>query len=145
MNKIRKLTLVLRCEYSDEELAERRDELSNTIIESAQVEDKKSDANKHFKEILDGLYSQSAKIAYQIKDRGEDRPVECAVEMNNPNVGEKTFIRLDTGEVFRTESMSEEERQEEIEFDLDAARDIQKLVEDAHNKNEPPADPPEAA
>jgi hypothetical protein len=139
----RKMTLELRCEYTDEELALKRDELSTVIVHQGAVELRKAEVNRGFKEELDGLYSRANELAHQIKKRGENRAVECLVEFHQPNVGEKTIIRLDTGEQVRVEPMTEDERQEEIEFDLsDSKYDIAKLIESANDVPPPPTDEP---
>jgi hypothetical protein len=86
----RKTTLELRCEYSDDELAFKRDELSTVIVHQGAV-------------------------------------------------GEKTIIRLDTGEQVRVEPMTEDERQEEIEFDVSEAHDdIKSLIDSASDAPLPP-------
>ena len=81
---------------------------------------------------MDGLYAECSKLSYQIKKRAELRPVDCAVQMNNPRVGEKTIVRLDTGEMVKIEMMTDYERQEEIDFGLEENRAIENLIKDAH-------------
>lgn len=144
--KIIKMSQRLRCEYTDLELDEKRDELSEAVIKAGEVEGTKADAAKHFKDQLDILYARSAELSQQIKARGEHRLVDCAVEMNKPNVGEKTVIRLDTGEMVEIKVMTDDERQEEIEFGVEENRDIEKLINEAHRPEDgPPTDAPEAA
>ena len=140
MSRVIKMSQLLHCVYTDAELAEKRDDLADTILEIGKVEDQKASANRGFKERLDGLYAESAKLSHQIKNRGESRSVDCAVEYNKPNIGEKTTIRLDTGEMLKIEVMDDDERQEEIDFGLEENRNIQKLIEDAHKNDEPPQD-----
>ena len=135
----RKTTLELRCEYSDDELAFKRDELSTVIVHQGAVETRKAEVNRGLKEELDGLYARASALAHQIKRRGENRPVECLVEFHKPNVGEKTIIRLDTGEQVRVEPMTEDERQEEMEFDVSEAHDdIKSLIDSASDAPLPP-------
>jgi hypothetical protein len=143
--KIKKLSLQLPCQYSDDELAEKRDRLSDVIIAIGETEFRKTTAAKAFKEELDGLYSESGKLAHQIKDREETRMVDCVCEMNKPQVGEKTTVRLDTGEMLKVEVMTDEERQEEIVFDVEENRKIEDLLKDAHaqpSQEEPPQEQP---
>ena len=127
MGKAKKVGLQLECAYTDAELAEKRDELAGVIIEVQAVEERKKSANSSFKEMLDGLYSQSSELAHQIKSKGEFRLTDCAIEYNSPNIGEKTTIRLDTGEVVKTEPMTHEERQDEIDFS-DIGREVAKEI-----------------
>ena len=141
----KKLTLSLRCEYSDPELNLKRDELSTVILRQGEVEERKSSVNRTFKEELDGLYSRASDLARQIKARGQDRAVECVVEFHKPNIGEKTIIRLDTGELVRTEVMTDSERQEEIDFGIDETRLVQGLVDSVQSIDTPPAPAPTPA
>jgi len=138
----KKITLPLRCEYSELELAEKRDELSTIIVRQGEVESRKADVNRGFKEELDGLYSRASELAHQIKARGQNRSVECVVEFHKPNVGEKTIIRLDTGEMVRVEVMTEEERQDEIDFGVEENRMVQGLVDSVSPIDTPPPAPP---
>jgi len=140
--KVKRIGLQLPCIYNDEELAAKRDELSDTIIAIAEVEDRKSRVAKSFKEELDGLYATSGTLARDIKRRNEERLVDCVVEWNKPNVGEKTIVRLDTGEMVKIEVMTDDERQDEIEFGLDDRQDIAKLIDTAHDETPPPPTEP---
>lgn len=142
--KIKKLALALACQYSDAELAEKRDALADVILAIDKVENRKSEAAKAFKEELDGMYAQSGRLAHQIRAREEQRMVDCICEMNKPNVGEKTTIRIDTGEMLKVEVMTDDERQEEIVFDVDENRRIEDLLKDAHSET-PPDEPPQPA
>src|SRR5262249_49794540 len=137
----KKITLSRRCEYSDLELTEKRDELSTVICRQGEVEQRKAEVNREFKEELDGLYSRASDLAHQIRARGQNRPVECVVEFHKPNVGEKTVIRLDTGEMVRVEVMTEEERQDEIDFGIEENRMVQGLIDSVSPIDTPP-DPP---
>jgi hypothetical protein len=141
----KRITLSLRCEYSDLELAEKRDELSTVICRQGEVEQRKAAINREFKEELDGLYSRASELAHQIKARSQDRAVECVTEFHKPNIGEKTVIRLDTGEMVRVEVMTDEERQDEIDFGIEETRLVQGLVDSVSpidTPHDPPAPPP---
>ena len=137
----KKATLTLRCEYTDAELAFKRDELSTVIVRQSEVELRRSEVNRGFKEELDGLYSRASELAHQIKARGESRDVECVVEFHKPNVGEKTIVRLDTGELVRVEVMTEDERQEEFGFDDETSAQIKDLINSAASELPPPPPP----
>lgn len=117
---MRKVKIKLRCEYSESELNEKRDEISNVIIGAHEVETRKAETNKIFKEQLEALYSRRDVLAHQIKDRGESREVECAVELNKPVEGTKRIVRLDTGEFLRDEAMTDDERQMRIFDEIDS-------------------------
>src|SRR3954465_1690513 len=129
MARAKKLSLQLDCAYNDTELAEKRDHLATVIVEIQAVEERKTSVARALKEELDGLYAESNKLAHQIKRRSETRLTECVVEYERPNAGEKQTIRLDTGELVKVELMTQDERQDEIEFDVDASRQVKDLLE----------------
>jgi hypothetical protein len=143
MARAKKLSLQLDCVYSELEMVEKRDHLATVIVEIQAVEERKSSVARALKEELDGLYAESNKLAHQIKRRSETRLTECVVEYERPNAGEKQTIRLDTGELVKVELMTEDERQEEIEFDVDASRQVKGLVESI-NPAPPPTEKPES-
>ena len=132
----KRINVSLQCEYTPEELNEKRDELSATVIEANLVEGKKSDAAKAFKEELDALYSRTGILARQIKIRGEFRGVECAVEMNKPVTGVKRIVRLDTGELVKDEPMTYDERQDNLFGEID---EISAAFKAADPREEPTA------
>jgi hypothetical protein len=101
----------LRVEFSDEELANKRDELATVIIGAHTVEEEKAIANKGYKEALEALYSRRDVLAHQIKAKGEHRPVQCAVDLNTPSTGIKRVTRMDTGELVEEVPMTDDERQ----------------------------------
>lgn len=128
----KKITLSLRCEYSDEELAEKRDEMSNVVLGAHEVEARKADAAKAFKEQLEALYSRLDVLARQVKNRGESRAVDCAVTLNKPTIGIKQIVRLDTGEFVKDELMTDDERQENLFVEAD---EIQKMYEQPDSRD----------
>ena len=141
---MKRISINLKCEYSSVELDEKRDELSSVILGAHEVERRKADANKEYKESLEALYSRRDVLAFQIKSRNEIRPVECAIEFHKPVTGVKRIVRLDTGELVKDEPMTEEERQEKLFGEIDS---LEKSFS-APDDREPPAEPtvpPEAA
>lgn len=40
--------------------------------------------------------------------------LKCEIRFHDPNTGKKTTIRLDTGEILKTEDMTDEEMQEKL-------------------------------
>jgi hypothetical protein len=111
---MKKVTLALHCDYSPEELNERRDELATVVLRHHEVERQKADSMKDFKERLDALDTRRDQLAHQIRDKGEPRAVECAVDMNRPQPGIKRTSRLDTGEFVKDELMTDQDRQQNL-------------------------------
>lgn len=69
MSKVTKLSMQLPCQYTDVELAEKRDALADVIMAIGKTEERKSSAAKAFKEELDGLYASSICFCYSPKAR----------------------------------------------------------------------------
>ena len=111
---MKKIKMMLHCDFTDQVMAEKRDELSMAIIVAHKTKEEKKKVDQQFKEQLDALYASATSLARQIRARGESKEVECLVKMHDPNEFEKTTIRLDTGEIVLTEPMTQEERQENL-------------------------------
>ena len=111
---MKRLNLSLRCEFTPDELATKAAELSQATIELRDEEEEKASVSKEYSERIKEIRSRMSSLAKAYKSGGETRIVECVVRMNCPNPLEKTTIRLDTGEVVRTEPMTDEERQEKL-------------------------------
>lgn len=111
---MRKITLELVCELSDEELLQRASDLSAAIAQYEDTENRRKDANKDFKEELDALRQTRIRLSRVIGDRAERRAVECGVLYHTPVQGTKRVVRLDTGEYLRDEPMAVEELQQHL-------------------------------
>ena len=111
---MKRINLSLHCEFSDDELAAKAQELSQATIELREVEEEKAEVSKTFSEQIKELRSRMSGLAKAYKARGETRLVECLVRMNEPEMLQKTTIRIDTGEVVKVEPMTDEERQQEL-------------------------------
>jgi hypothetical protein len=115
----KKLSLQLRCEFSQQELDDKRDRLSTALLEYDKVEDEKREASKCYTESLKALRGEMRSLSKQINCKGEDRAVDCFARFHDPSIGFKTFVRLDTGEVVKTEQMTDDERQEGLFEEVD--------------------------
>ncbi len=138
--KGKRLTLSLRCEFTSEELDSKGQALSATMLRYDEVEEEKKAATATYREQLSDLRGEMRRLSKQIKTKGEDRPVECLAKFHSPNVGEKTIVRLDTGEVVRIEPMTDDERQENLFEEVDELERIYKLEKaaDAQDDDVPP-------
>jgi len=104
----------LQYDFTPDELADMSKRLANEIGAIESLEDDKETANKEFKEQI-AFHATAAKgLAKQIRAGYEHRFLPCRVLWNSPLAGEKTIVRLDTGEQVAVEIMTEEERQEEL-------------------------------
>jgi len=111
---VKRITLSLHCEFSDDELAAKAQELSQATIELRDTEEEKAEVSKSYGEHIKELRSRMSGLAKAYKARGETRLVDCVVRMNEPEPLQKTTIRTDTGEIVKVEPMTDEERQQEL-------------------------------
>src|ERR1700733_11728525 len=108
---MKEITLQMVCELDEVELAQRAQMLSLTTLKIDEVEDDKAEANKSFKEELNGLRESARKLSRTVNTKTEVRPVECWVEFHSPSQGTKRVTRKDTGEFYRDEPMTAAECQ----------------------------------
>ena len=111
---MKRLSLSLPCEFTEDELAVKAKELSLATLELREVEEQKAEVSKSFTERIKDIRSRMSQLAKEYKARGEKRLVDCIVKFNQPEPLQKTTIRLDTGEVVKVEPMTDEERQEKL-------------------------------
>jgi hypothetical protein len=109
-----KVTLDLFCQFSDGELELKGQELSAAVIKFDEIVDEKTAAMKQFKERIDQASADVRKLSRKVRDRGEIRPVECAVAFHKPTKGQKTIVRFDSGEVVKECVMTDRELQEQL-------------------------------
>jgi hypothetical protein len=119
-----------------DELLLRSDELAKTIRERDEAERNMKAAQATAKRKIDTLELDIARLAEIVRDRQENRPVEVH-EIKNWDRLTMDTIRLDTGEIVGSRSMSPSERNASL-FPVESPRK-------AEPEPEPVADPaPEA-
>jgi hypothetical protein len=121
---VKRITLSLHCEFSEEELQAKAQELSQATIELREVEEQKAAVSKEFTEQIKEIRSRMSGLAKAYRARGETRLVECALRLNDPEPLQKTTVRLDTGEIVKVEPMTEEERQQELFEEKQEEREV---------------------
>jgi len=112
--KEQKTTRRLRHEFTQEELLQAGLDLAMALEKMKEVQAAKALANEEFKQQLDTLTNQVRDLRIGIRERGEDRSVECLVKFHSPRVGTKEIFRLDSGEKVAEEAMSFGECQEHL-------------------------------
>ena len=104
----------LMVDLSAEEVAMYGRQLAGVAEAYDEVEERKADVAKDFKEQLQNLRGEIRRLARLVRTKKEKRTVTCGVAMHTPTVGTKTIVRVDTGEIVREEAMSEAEMQERL-------------------------------
>lgn len=139
MARTGKSKLTLFCNFTGEEMDAKGDAMSTACLEYDRVEEEKKSASSVYTDQLKALRGEMRQLAGQIRKKGVERPVDCAVQFHTPDVGNKTIIRLDTGEMVKVEPMSAEERQENLFDELDSIERMYNAP-DAREQEPPQAD-----
>jgi hypothetical protein len=64
-----------------------------------------------------GAEAHAAELSRKIENERELREVEVSVLMDTPRRGLKTIVRVDNGEEVRTDQMTNDERQQSLNFE----------------------------
>lgn len=113
-------TQSLPVRLTTDELLLRSDELAQKIRERDDAERAMKSAQATAKRKIDTLELDITRLAEVVRDRQEDRPVEVR-EIKNWDRLTMDTIRLDTGEIVGSRSMSRSERNDELPFAADDA------------------------
>lgn len=134
-------TQSLPVRLTTDELLMRSDELAKKIHERDSAEREMKSAQGAAKRKIDVLELEIGRLAEVVRDRQEDRPVEVRELKNWARLTMDT-VRLDTGEIVGSRSMSRSERNDELPF---AADDAPLKAEEPAPAPEQPAPEPAAA
>ena len=115
----RKEQLILRCDFTEEELKGFSKELARSTAQLAQAEEEKKAAMAQFAERMTGQKALLSGLARKINEGYEMRMVECGIKLDSPIAGTTRVIRLDTGEVVKERAMHADELQRSLELSPD--------------------------
>lgn len=113
----------LSCKLTAEELDKAKTDLSLTCREEEDVTEEKKANGNAFKTRLEEIALKRRSLVGKIESRTEHRPVECEW-MFDYKKATKTLVRTDTGEAVQTVTLTERERQTEL--DVTAAKTAEK-------------------
>lgn len=143
-------TQSLPVRLTTDELLLRSDELAKAVRERDDAERAMKSAQATAKRKIDLLDLDITRLADIVRDRQEDRPVEVREFKNWVRLTMDT-VRLDTGEIVGSRSMSRSERNDELPFAADDAPPkaeepaSEPVPEPAEAAQEPTAEQPEPA
>ncbi len=120
-----------------DELLMRSDELAQKIRERDDTERAMKSAQGNAKRKIDALELDITRLAHVVRERKEDRPVEVTAVKNWLRLTMDT-VRIDTGELVGSRSMSAYERNEALPF---AADDAPRNLEGGPAPEEPAPEP----
>ena len=152
----------IREDFTDAELAEMGKKLAGKMADLETVASDKKAADATFNERKKNLEAEAETLYRQINHGYEMAQIGCDIRYNDPAPGQKSIYRIDNSQHIETVEMSWEEKQEEIQFNLNAPADghgqpTDEQVNEALGQipdtelppttdtEGPPIDPPEAA
>jgi uncharacterized coiled-coil DUF342 family protein len=121
---------VLWMNFTTDELQEKGQELSNSVLEFSDVEAEKKTKMDEFKQFLDGIEGRIHRLSREIRAKGREVPTACVVRFHVPRTAFKQIVRLDTGELVREEQMSPQECQENL-FESKEVDELKKLYDES--------------
>jgi hypothetical protein len=143
------ITLAIEEKYKPEELAEIAKNMALAIAEVETITGEKKVSDAAFNERLKKADAQVTTLARSYNKGTEVAQIGCDICYDVPEVGMKSYIRMDTGETVAVHEMNWEEKQETIQFPLTPSEPSPELVADmlanlvtALPVEEPPADLP---
>lgn len=99
----------LSCNLTDDERLAKGQEAARALERYDELEQEKKDQTRAIADEMKGLRAATKKLARQLRDGKEVRPVECAEDLEF-RTGTVRIIRKDTGEVVETRPMTAKER-----------------------------------
>lgn len=108
------VTKAVKHTFDNGELLTMADAITESVQRLAEVKKAKADADASFKDEMEQQTGTITKLSGMYRRGYEFRDHDCKVLYNMPEEGEKTFVRIDTGEEVSTDNMTEEEKQETL-------------------------------
>lgn len=116
-------TRYLKCEFSDAEMTLKARDLAASNRRRSAIEQQKKEIDSDLKSKIEAENTAIGRLSEQIGTGHEYRDVECVVSLDRPSDGQKTIIRLDTGEEIAVERMTDEDRQMALDLEEDARQE----------------------
>ena len=106
----------LRYDFTPAELAEFARSMARSHQKRSQLETEAKAVATQFKSGIEAETNLISDYANKLNNGYEYRNVECELRYNEPSIGMKTVVRLDTGEVVKKQAMTSSEMQEPLPF-----------------------------
>jgi hypothetical protein len=109
--KTKKVSLSLRCIFTDKELLEKGKLIAEKHRELAEHEGELATIKSQFKSKIEGVTASINELSGHITSGYEYRMTTCTVRFDDPKSGMKTTYRSDTGDAVNTDLMTPAELQ----------------------------------
>lgn len=110
-----KCKLQLRCTLTSEELAQYSRQMADALRTQFDKEAQLKSTAALYKSEIESCKAEAQEMAEKVRSGYEFRQVECKIIYDWENK-EKSWIRTDTNEIVKTDTISESELQEEMEL-----------------------------
>ena len=104
-------TQYLRCQFTEQEITDKAKDLACANRKRTQIEQQKREVDTQLKADIEVENSKIARLSEHISTGFEYRDVECRVDLDTPEEGQKRIVRLDTGEEVLVALMTDEDKQ----------------------------------
>ncbi len=111
-----KQTEYLKCVLSDAEMTDLSQELAREIQALDRFQDQRKEVVACLEAQIETASAACRRLSALVTNGYEYRNVECEVYLNDPEPGQKTLYRTDTGEAVKTEKMTDAEKQQDLPF-----------------------------
>lgn len=121
----------LKCDLTDAEIADAARELARANNRKGSIESQKKEVDAQLKAEIAAQESVISRLSALIESGHEYRNIDCRVELDTPEPGRKTVVRLDTGEIVNVKPMTDADRQMVIDLQTEAEAAEEKAREEA--------------
>ncbi len=126
----RNYVVLLKCDLTDAEIADTARDLARANSQKKSIEDQKKEVDAQLKADIAAQDSIIGRLSALINTGHEYRNIECRIELDTPESGKKTIIRLDTGEIVNVKPMTDEDRQMALDLQTEAEAATQKEADE---------------
>ena len=113
-------TEYLRYTFSDTEIADAARDLATANRKRTSLEQRKKEVDSAIKAEIEAENSVIARLSNLIGTGFEYRDIEVRIELDTPEPGKKTIIRMDTGEEVAVKPMTDSEKQMSLDLQTQA-------------------------
>lgn len=113
MSKINEYVKVV---FTDAEVADFARGLAQANRKRSSIEQQKKEVDTQLKAEIEAENTNIKRLSDHISNGHEYRNVECRVDLDTPEDGKRSIVRLDTGEVVKVQPMTDMDRQMRLEL-----------------------------
>ena len=113
----------LRYEFTQEERLKMGDDLAQAHNRVEEINEEEASMKAQIKQSRSGVEATIGMLSRNLANGFVMRNIECVIKYDDPNIGEVSIYRTDTGELVKTRAMNDQERQ--LDLPLDTQEQVQ--------------------